>query len=122
MQDAGPGLPEAEQAHVFDRFYRADAARGRDSGGLGLGLTIAKAIVDAHRGTISVQSAPGKGCTFAVRLPPRVADGVKVDARQAIAERVWPAQSPGLRPATDQILATQADYEKLARGFEPRTC
>ena len=54
--------------------------------------------------------------------PPRVADGVKVDARQAIAERVWPAQSPGLRLATDQILATQAEYEKLARGFEPRTC
>ena len=69
VQDAGPGLSESEQAHVFDRFYRADAARGRDSGGLGLGLTIAKAIVDAHRGTILVQSAPGKGCTFAVRLP-----------------------------------------------------
>ena len=41
----------------------------RDSGGLGLGLTITKAIVDAHGGTLLVQSAPGKGCTFAVRLP-----------------------------------------------------
>jgi two-component system OmpR family sensor kinase len=69
VRDAGPGLSSIEQAHVFDRFYRADAARGRDSGGLGLGLPIAKAIVDAHHGTLTVHSSPGYGCTFTVRLP-----------------------------------------------------
>jgi two-component system OmpR family sensor kinase len=70
VRDTGPGLSAAEQAQVFDRFYRADAARARDSGGLGLGLTIAKAIVEAHQGTLDVLSAPGEGATFTVRLPP----------------------------------------------------
>ena len=69
VRDAGPGLSPAEQAHVFDRFYRVDAGRGRDSGGLGLGLPIAKAIVDAHHGTLEVESTPGQGCTFTVCLP-----------------------------------------------------
>lgn len=69
VEDCGPGLSETEQAQVFDRFYRADAARGRDSGGLGLGLTIAKAIVAAHGGALAVRSAPGQGCTFTIRLP-----------------------------------------------------
>jgi heavy metal sensor kinase len=69
VHDTGPGLSGVEQAHVFDRFYRADAARSRDSGGLGLGLPIAKAIVDAHHGTLAVRSTPGQGCTFTVLLP-----------------------------------------------------
>jgi two-component system OmpR family sensor kinase len=69
VQDTGPGLSEDEQIHVFERLYRTDAARGRDSGGLGLGLPIAKAIVEAHRGTLSVHSAPNTGCTFTVLLP-----------------------------------------------------
>jgi two-component system OmpR family sensor kinase len=69
VRDAGPGLSQAEQAQVFDRFYRADTARARDSGGLGLGLTIAQAIVEAHRGTLDVVSTPGQGATFTVRLP-----------------------------------------------------
>ena len=69
--DQGPGLAPAEAARVFDRFYRVDSARGRDSGGLGLGLTIARAIVAAHGGTLSVETAPGAGCAFTARLPAR---------------------------------------------------
>lgn len=69
MKDAGPVLSTANQAHIFDRFYRADVSRARDSGGLGLGLPIAKAIVDAHRGQVSVHSKPGEGCLFSVLLP-----------------------------------------------------
>jgi two-component system OmpR family sensor kinase len=69
VHDKGPGLSSEDQAHVFDRLYRADASRGRQSGGLGLGLSIAKAIVEAHGGQVSVRSQPGQGCSFFVRLP-----------------------------------------------------
>ncbi len=69
VRDRGPGLASEEQARVFERFYRTDASRARHSGGLGLGLAIAKAIVEAHSGTLAVESAPGSGCTFEARLP-----------------------------------------------------
>ena len=69
VRDRGPGLTAEQQAHVFDRFYRADAARDRDSGGAGLGLAIAKIIAEAHGGTLTVASAPGAGATFALSLP-----------------------------------------------------
>ena len=69
VRDRGLGLTAEQQARIFDRFYRADESRARSSGGLGLGLPIAKAIVEAHRGTLAVESAPGTGCTFVVTLP-----------------------------------------------------
>ncbi len=70
IRDEGPGIPPEQQALLFDRFYRADDARCRKEGeGAGLGLSICKRIVDAHGGTITVQSTPGKGATFIVRLP-----------------------------------------------------
>jgi signal transduction histidine kinase len=58
-----------ERAHIFDRFYRTDAARAHTKKGTGLGLAICKWIVDAHHGTIDVQSEPNKGSTFTVILP-----------------------------------------------------
>ncbi len=68
--DQGPGLDADQAARVFDRFYRADASRTRESGGgAGLGLSIVDALVHAHGGTVSVDSAPGKGATFRVVLP-----------------------------------------------------
>jgi two-component system OmpR family sensor kinase len=73
VADAGPGLTAEQQTRVFDRFYRADDSRARSSGGHGLGLPIAKAIVEAHHGTLTVQSTQGGGCTFVVMLP--AADG-----------------------------------------------
>src|SRR5262249_2730471 len=69
VRDTGIGIPEASQAHVFDRFYRVDKARSRELGGAGLGLSIADWIVKAHGGKIAVQSSPGKGSTFTVELP-----------------------------------------------------
>ncbi|MFN0094364.1 MAG: sensor histidine kinase [Dehalococcoidia bacterium] len=67
VADTGPGIAPASQARIFDRFYRTDESR--TAGGAGLGLAIAKTIVDAHGGRISVESALGKGSTFTVRLP-----------------------------------------------------
>jgi signal transduction histidine kinase len=70
VKDQGAGIKKADQEHIFDRFFRSDVARSKtDSSGYGLGLSIAKKIVDLHRGTISVDSKVGKGTTFIVRLP-----------------------------------------------------
>ena len=69
VADTGPGIPAAEQSRIFDRFVRADTARTRSTGGTGLGLAIAKWIAEAHHGRISVESQPGQGSKFTVRLP-----------------------------------------------------
>ena len=69
VADTGIGIPEADLPYVFERFFRSDRARRAYSGGSGLGLSIARWIVEAHKGKISVESAPGKGATFVVLLP-----------------------------------------------------
>jgi len=69
VQDNGPGISESHLPHVFDRFYRSDSSRTRKYGGAGLGLAITKTIIDIHRGTISIESKEGQGCTFNVCLP-----------------------------------------------------
>jgi two-component system, OmpR family, sensor kinase len=69
VADRGPGMSEDESARAFERFYRVDASRSRDSGGVGLGLSIVSAIVTAHGGEVQVRSAPGEGATFTVTLP-----------------------------------------------------
>ena len=71
VRDTGIGIPPEALPHIFDRFYRADPARSRDSGGAGLGLCIARTIAEAHGGRIEVASTPGAGSTFTVRLPLR---------------------------------------------------
>ncbi|WP_228535400.1 cell wall metabolism sensor histidine kinase WalK [Nocardia sp. BSTN01] len=69
VSDTGPGLPTEDAERIFERFYRTDTSRSRDSGGTGLGLSIVQALVAAHGGAVSVRSAVGQGTTFAVRLP-----------------------------------------------------
>jgi two-component system OmpR family sensor kinase len=69
VADDGPGLTAEECDRVFERFYRTDASRNRRTGGSGLGLSIVAALVAAHGGRVDVQSAPGAGATFRVRLP-----------------------------------------------------
>lgn len=69
VSDTGMGIPEDEQVRLFTRFFRSSSARGRAIQGSGLGLSIAKAIVERHGGTITVESEPGAGTEFTVRLP-----------------------------------------------------
>jgi len=69
VQDTGIGITDADQARVFEPFVRLDAARARETGGTGLGLALARAIVLAHGGTLTLESQPGAGSRFTIRLP-----------------------------------------------------
>jgi two-component system OmpR family sensor kinase len=77
VADKGPGLPPDQAERVFERFYRADPARGRISGGTGLGLAIVAAIVAAHGGRVEVATTVGVGTTFRVLLPLVQRDGLQ---------------------------------------------
>jgi heavy metal sensor kinase len=69
VRDTGIGIPVEHIPHIFDRFYRVDSGRSRESGGTGLGLAIVKWVVEAHGGTVEAASGQDKGSTFTVRLP-----------------------------------------------------
>ncbi|MFO0926487.1 MAG: ATP-binding protein [Gemmataceae bacterium] len=72
VADTGAGIPEVDQPHLFERFYRVDRARSRTVGGNGLGLAICRSIVEAHAGVIRCDSAAGVGTTFEVTLPAHI--------------------------------------------------
>ena len=69
FRDNGPGIPLADQEHVFERFSRVGGDRARQSGGTGLGLSIVKNVIQAHGGRVSIESSPGEGSTFTIYLP-----------------------------------------------------
>jgi two-component system OmpR family sensor kinase len=69
VEDRGPGISQEDLPHVFDRFYRGEKARDRETGGSGLGLAIVKSIVEAHGGSVDATARAGEGATFTVRLP-----------------------------------------------------
>jgi signal transduction histidine kinase len=67
VRDTGPGIPADELPHIFDRLFRGDTSRTER--GLGLGLSLVKAVVEAHEGSVDVVSEPGRGSAFTVTLP-----------------------------------------------------
>ena len=69
VKDNGPGIPLSDQPHIFERFYRVHKDRSRDAGGTGLGLSIVKHTAQSHGGNVELESSPGQGATFIVRLP-----------------------------------------------------
>lgn len=69
VEDSGIGIPEKDQAHIFERFYRVDKSHSREIGGTGLGLAIARNAIIVHRGSIRIHSTEGEGTTFTVRIP-----------------------------------------------------
>jgi signal transduction histidine kinase len=87
VRDTGAGITTLDLPHIFDRFYRADRARGAESGGTGLGLTIARKIVEAHGGTIEAESELGQGSIFRICVPQAV-------AKDEIPTSILPPQSP----------------------------
>lgn len=69
VSDSGIGIPEQEQEHVFERFYRVDKSHSKEIGGTGLGLAITRNAILMHRGAVKVTSVEGEGTTFTVKIP-----------------------------------------------------
>jgi signal transduction histidine kinase len=69
VRDTGSGIPSRDLPRIFERFYRVDRARSRDTGGTGLGLSIVKHVAENHGGSVAVESELGAGSSFTVRLP-----------------------------------------------------
>jgi two-component system phosphate regulon sensor histidine kinase PhoR len=74
VADSGPGIPESDRQRVFERFYRVDKARARESGGTGLGLSIVKHLIELHGGEVEVDNRPEGGAVFSIHLPRRPGD------------------------------------------------
>jgi two-component system sensor histidine kinase BaeS len=87
VTDNGPGIPESQVDHIFERFVRGDAGMTQRVGGTGLGLAISRSLVELHGGTIAVDSTPGVGSTFSFRVPVATATAAGPDGAAAEASR-----------------------------------
>jgi two-component system sensor histidine kinase ResE len=83
VRDTGAGIPEDQLPHVFEKFYQADNQRAASAKGTGLGLAIAKEIVEAHKGTITIESDVGTGTVFSLTLPVSVQNRRRTSAQHA---------------------------------------
>jgi len=118
VTDQGQGIAQSDLERVFERFYRSDPARSRDTGGTGLGLAIVKHVVNNHQGEVRVWSQVGKGSTFTIRL--REASSEQIATQRAARERRDTAPSAGpARPAeylaTDEIPLIFPEDEERAK-------
>ena len=122
VEDAGPGLAAEQAAHVFERFYRGDPSRSRDHGGAGLGLAIVAAIVQAHGGSVGLESAPGAGTTFRVTLPDRTAVPEGELARSPVGgpDRSTPARCAGRSTSRRSRLRAPAGRRRGCRRARRR--
>ena len=123
VADEGPGMTPEDASHVFERFWRADPARTRGHGGAGLGLSIVAAIVEAHGGTVTLETAPGSGSRFHVELPvsartgaghPAVGTGDDVDEPADSADRPThgqPTHGQPVQPAPETAPAASVAGE-----------
>jgi two-component system OmpR family sensor kinase len=95
VADSGPGLDAEQVAHLFERFYRADASRARASGGVGLGLAIVLAVAEAHGGSVAARSEPGHGATFEIVLPlAELYEGPQPEHRRLTGDELTLSASP----------------------------
>ncbi len=101
VADHGPGMTAEQASHVFERFYRTDGARIRDRGGAGLGLAIAVSLAEAHGGEITVDTAPGRGAAFRLRLPQ--AETLQDTASRSQADRKASFVNPWWRGKTSAL-------------------
>jgi len=90
IRDHGPGISEEEAPRIFERFYRADSSRDRNTGGSGLGLAIVSAIVASHDGTVRLEQTPGGGATMAIELPFQEPDDAGAQEESMPGEAVVP--------------------------------
>lgn len=119
VQDTGIGIPEKDLPNVFDRFYRVDAARERNTGGHGLGLSIARIIVLRHGGKITVGSKPGAGTRFTIKLPPD-ATAPSTGTFQAVAALVDAGrQDAGQAAAAEPSAATRMNAAETTARMDP---
>jgi two-component system OmpR family sensor kinase len=108
VRDHGPGISEDDAAKVFERFYRADTSRHRETGGTGLGLAIVAALVAQHDGSVRLEETPGGGATLSIRLPHVPAedqaddvdhaDEAEDDQEHAYSNGISPPQAPSTKP------------------------
>ncbi len=97
VEDSGIGIPEEFQGHIFERFYRVDKARSRETGGTGLGLSITKSVLLMHKGSIKVESREGEGTTFTVRIPLNYVPAGIQKASEGNSLSAPPKNSPALK-------------------------